>query len=162
MPESSRPSAGDRKERFGLEFGAGLFLVLIAAIGVFGSLNLAFGQMSGIGPGFMPRVTALIVGAFGIFLIVQSLLMGSQPLEPWSVRGIVLVLGAIVAFGYMIRPFGLAVAGPVAILIAAMADPATRPREIIPFAILLTLASVALFKYMLRLPIPLAPPLLGY
>ena len=162
MSDSSRPSAGGRKSRVGREFGAGVFLIAVAVVGVVGSLSLSFGQMSGIGPGLMPRITALIVGAFGIFLIAQSLLLGSTQLEPWSVRGIVLVLGGVVAFGYMIRPFGLAFAGPAAIIIAALADPATRLREIVPFAVVLTLASIGLFKFMLRLPIPLAPPLLGY
>jgi putative tricarboxylic transport membrane protein len=154
---SSGPSV-----RLGRETGAGLFLLLLAAAGVIGSLSLTFGQLSGVGPGLMPRVAALIVGGFGLILLVQGLASGSEPLEPWSLRGVLLVLGAIVTFAATIRPLGLAFAGPVAIIMASLADPDTRAREIVPFAAVLTACSIALFKYALRLPIPLAPPLLGY
>lgn len=144
------------------EVGAGLFLLLLAGIGIYGSLSLAFGQLSGVGPGLMPRVTAVLVGGFGILLILQGLTLGAEPMEPWSLRGLVLVIGAIAVFGFIVRPLGLAVAGPVTLILASLADPSTRAREIIPFAIVLSAACVLLFKFMLRLPIPLCPPLLGY
>ncbi|MFM9942360.1 MAG: tripartite tricarboxylate transporter TctB family protein [Hyphomicrobiaceae bacterium] len=160
---SDLPSAGAQPTvRFGREFGAGMLLVLLAAGGLIGSWSLNFGQMSGVGPGLMPQATAALLGLLGIVLLVQALLAGSEPLEAWSLRGMLLVLGAIGVFAATIRPFGLAFAGPVAMIMASLADPSTRPREIIPFAIILPALSIGLFKYALRLPIPLAPPLLGY
>ena len=92
----------------------------------------------------------------------MGLTSGGERLEPWSLRGTLLVLGAIAAFAATIRPLGLVVAGPLAVIMAALADPSTRLKEIIPFAIILSLACIGLFKYALRLPIPLAPLLLGY
>ena len=65
-------------------------------------------------------------------------------------------------FSASVRPLGLAIAGPLALILAAMADPETRLKEIIPFSIVLTAVCILLFKYMLRQPIPLAPFLLGY
>ncbi len=162
MTETEQPDAAAPKTHFGREFGAGLFLLAIAAFAVWGAWPLAFGQLSGIGSGLMPKSTAVITAGFGALLIAQSLISGSAPLEPWSVRGVVLVLGAIALFAATIRPLGLAFAGPSAILVASLADPSTRAREIIPFALILTALSIALFKFALRLPIPLAPPLLGY
>ena len=49
-----------------------------------------------------------------------------------------------------------------ALLLASFGDPSTRLREIVPFAIVLPALCILMFKYALRLPIPLAPPLLGY
>lgn len=147
---------------FGREFAGGLFLILLGAGGYAGAWSLNFGELSGVGPGLMPKVTAILVASIGVVLLVQALAARGAPLEAWSWRGSFLVLGAICLFAATIRPFGLAFAGPAAMLMASLADPTTRWREIIPFAIILPALSIGLFKYALRLPIPLAPPLLGY
>jgi CHASE2 domain-containing sensor protein len=74
----------------------------------------------------------------------------------------VFVLGAVMVFATTVRTFGLAVAGPLAIIISSLADRQTRPIEVLLFAIGLTAICIGLFKYLLRLPIPLAPFYLGY
>ena len=148
--------------RFNLEVGGGLFLIALALVGLIGTYSLKFGQMSGIGPGLMPRVTAVIVGLFGMLLLAQGLRTPAKRLQGWSIRNLAFVVGAVVMFGATIRPLGLAVAGPLAIMLAALADPNTRPKEAVLFAVLLTVACIVLFKIMLRLPIPLAPFALGY
>jgi hypothetical protein len=93
-------------------------------------------------------------------------------LDGWPLRGLFFVLGAVVAFGltvrgfdfgfFKLRPLGLVVAGPLAVTLAALADPETKPREIVIFAVGLTTLCVVLFRFILRLPIPIAPWLLGY
>ena len=77
-------------------------------------------------------------------------------------RGPVFVLGSVMVFAAAIRPLGLAIAGPLAVVIAALADRDSRPMEVVIFAVVMTALCVLLFKYALRLPIPLAPVLLGY
>jgi len=84
------------------------------------------------------------------------------PLEPWSIRGPVLVALAIVAFGLIVRPLGLVVAGPVAIVVAGFASDEVRWVETIVVGVLMTVVCVILFKFALGLPIPLAPWLIGY
>lgn len=162
MSDTRAPPPVKRSVRVGQDVGGGIFLLLIAALALWGSWSLSFGQLSGVGPGLMPRVTALLVAAMGIGLIIHGLAAGSEPMPRWSVRGPVFVLGAILVFALTIRPFGLAFAGPVAMLLASIGDPDTRAREIIPLAIVLPALCIGLFKYALRLPIPVAPPLLGY
>lgn len=144
------------------DVGAGLFLLALSAVGLLASLSLRFTLRSGVGPGLMPRATSLILAAFGLLLIVQGLTSLGPRLEAWSLRGMVFLFGAVALFAATVRPLGLAVAGPLAIVIAALADRDTRLKEIIPFALLLTAAAILLFKFALRQPIPLLPPLLGY
>jgi hypothetical protein len=43
-----------------------------------------------------------------------------------------------------------------------MADPDTRPMEIIVFTACMTVGCYLLFKVVLNLPIPVLPPVLGY
>ncbi len=144
------------------EAGAGLFLIALAAIGALAASPLRLTLPSGLGPGMMPMATALILGAFGLLLLIHGMTSLGHRLEAWSLRGMFFLFGAVVLFGALVRPLGLAVAGPVAIIFAALADRETRVREIVPFALLLTGFCIVLFKYMLRQPIPLAPLWLGY
>ncbi len=73
-----------------------------------------------------------------------------------------LSLGAMVAFGLTVRPLGLVVAGPLAIVIAALASDEVRWVETIVVGLLMTAFCIGLFKFALGLPIPLAPWLIGY
>jgi len=157
-PQPARTPRGALKSP--QDFAAGLFLLALAAIGFFGSLGLDFGRLSSIGPGFMPRTVALLVAALGLLLLVQSFLWEGSRLERWSLRGPVFVLGAALLFAWTIRPLGLLIAGPLAVLVAAAADPRSRPLEVLIFAVVLTAASIALFSVLLGLPIPVWPAVL--
>ena len=56
----------------------------------------------------------------------------------------------------------LLVAGPLAVMASSLADRDTRPLEVLIYSVVITGLCVGMFKYILRLPIPIAPWLLGY
>jgi hypothetical protein len=144
------------------DFAAGLFLLAVAGVGYFGAWDLKTGTLGGMGPGLLPKVVAVLVAVFGVLLTVEAFLTEGHPLQRWSWRGPVFVLGAGVVFALTIRDWGLVVAGPLAVLLAACADKGVRAVEIVVFAIVLTVFCTVLFRFLLRLPIPLAPWYLGY
>jgi hypothetical protein len=143
-----------------LDFGAGIFLLALAGIGYVGAFTLPFGHLSGIGSGLLPKSVAVLVAAFGALLVLQSLLVEGDRLERWGIRGPIFVLGAVLLFAFTIRSLGLAIAGPLCVIFSALADRETRPVELVLFSIVLTAACIGLFKFLLRLPIPVFPP--GY
>jgi putative tricarboxylic transport membrane protein len=95
-------------------------------------------------------------------LALASLLKGGISLERLTLRGPLLILGALVIFGLAVRPFGLVVAGPLAIVVGGFASSEVRWGETLLFGVLMTAFCIGLFKFALGLPIPLAPWLLGY
>lgn len=141
---------------------AGLFLIFVAAASYFGIRELPLGDPSGIGPGLVPKLVSGLIAVLGLVIMALGLASTSGRLESISVRGPLFVLGAVVLFGALIRPLGIVVAGPLAVLLAGAADRETRPVELVIFALVLSALSIGLFKYLLRLPIPLAPFWLGY
>ncbi len=141
---------------------AGLFLVAVAAGAFVFTADLSLGEGTGIGPGLMPRGVALLLGCVGLLIALLSFLGDRHSIGAVSLRGPLFVLGSVALFAASIRTLGLAFAGPLAVIVSALADRDSRPMEILIFAVVLTLLCVALFKYALRLPIPLAPMLLGY
>jgi|GEM_PF-821363 len=144
------------------DVGAGLFLIALAGVGLWQGAELDFGSLRQIGPGMLPRVLSLAVGSCGVLLVVRSRLGAERRLARWTLRGPLFTLGGAVLFGLCVRPLGLVVAGPVAVLVSALASPETRWREVGVFAVLITLFCIALFKWLLQLPIPLCPFWLGY
>ena len=115
------------------------------------------------GPGTLPRALAVLLALLGLALIgVAIMARDGDRAARWTLRGPVLILGSLVAFGFAIRPLGLLVAGPLAIAIASLASDEVRWRETLIYGVLMTLAAIGLFKFALGLPIPLAPWLVGY
>src|SRR5262249_49841204 len=108
---------------------------------------------------------------FGILLVAQGLVLDGDRLERWHIRGPVFVLGGVLVFAATVRgatlslgglpvtipPLGLVVAGPLCVIFSSLADRETRLLEFVPFAIFIPALSIGLFKYLLRLPIPIFP-----
>jgi putative tricarboxylic transport membrane protein len=66
----------------------------------------------------------------------------------------VLINAGIVLFAITVRPFGLAVAGMLALVVSGFGTAEARPREVIIFAAALTLGCIILFRYLLDMTVP--------
>ncbi|MFM9968056.1 MAG: tripartite tricarboxylate transporter TctB family protein [Burkholderiales bacterium] len=141
---------------------AGAFLLALSGIALWGSADLAAGSLRHIGPGLLPRSLAILTGALGVVLLGGAFFNAGQKLERLQWRGPLFVLGAAMAFALAIRPLGLIVAVPVAMLIAAFASDESKWIEALVFALVMTLGCYLLFKVLLGLPIPVAPWLIDY
>lgn len=139
------------------DYAGGMFLIVLAMVGIAGTTMLNFKTTTGVGPGMMPRSTGLIIVALGLIMMINGLFAKGEGLDRWSIRGIIFVLGSALVFGWTIRPLGLIVAGPLAVIISAFADRQTRWLEVIIFALIMTFACIGLFSYGLKLPIPIWP-----
>lgn len=147
--------------RFPRDIGAGLFLLAISAFGFAGAIDLP-SIWAGVGPGLMPKLVASLIGVLGLLIITFGFTPNAERLQRWTVRGPVFVLGSVVVFAATVRTLGLAAAGPLTWIIAAIADKESRFLETIFFAGLMTALCIGLFKMVLKLPIPLLPIVLGY
>ena len=154
--------ARPRAVRLTRDIVAGYLLVGLAFIAYVAASGLPNVDGTNVGPGMLPKATALLIGAVGVIVLITGLLPGAARLDSFAIRGPLFVLGAVVLFAATVRTLGLAIAGPLAIVVSALADKESRLVEIVIFAAVLTVLSLALFKWVLRLPIPLAPIVLGY
>jgi putative tricarboxylic transport membrane protein len=135
-------------------FLAGLVLIAICCFVLWAVAGLRQGTLTAMGPGMFPRALAVLLGIGGVILVALSFWRDGEPLERWSFRGPVLVTIGILLFALTIRPFGLAVASMLALMVSGFATPEARLREVTVFSALLTLACVVLFRYLLAMSIP--------
>ena len=136
-------------------FFAGVGLIALGLFAIWAISNLPQGTLGAMGPAMLPRWLAIAVGLCGAALVVTSLVRDGPPLERWYLRGPILVCIAIGCFAFTIRLFGLAVAGPLALMIGGYASDETRPKELIIFAVLMTAFCIVLFRYLLNQPMPI-------
>ena len=144
------------------DFMGGLVILAVAGFAFWLARDLPAGNGGGMGPGTLPKGLAVLFGLLGAALLLNSFLEKGERLARWSIRGPLFILGALVVFGLAVRPLGLAIAGPLAIAVAALSSDEVRWKETLVFGVLMTLFCIGLFKFALGLPIPLAPWLLGY
>lgn len=137
------------------DFGAGLIYLAIA----FGTLFLArdypMGSALKMGPGYFPRFLAFILGFLGLISLGRAFLRYRPPIEGGKISQIIVILGAIIASGFLFRNAGIIIALPVLILISALVSPAFRWRPTILLIITLTLFSVLIFVHGLGVPMPM-------
>jgi hypothetical protein len=133
---------------------AGVSLVVLGAFALWASASLDAGTRRAVGPGAMPRAVALIILAGGIVLAIAALVKRGEPLGRWPLRGPIFIFLGIAAFAFTIRSVGLALAGPMVVLVSGAASPETKPVELVIFALVMTAFCIGLFKFALGLPIP--------
>lgn len=145
------------------DLGGGLVLLAVAGVLGYESLGLGSGELGRMGPGLMPQALSVLLGVCGVALTLRALrAKAPRAVTVGGVRGPLFVLGAAGLFALTIRPLGLVVAAPLAVLVSALGAHERRLGEGALLALGLTVFTVVLFKLLLGLPIPLAPWLLGY
>jgi putative tricarboxylic transport membrane protein len=150
-PSKTRP----RLVRAPRKLVAGLALLLLSAFALWAVRDLSQGTPQFMGPAMFPRWVAILIGLCGLTLILASAGRNGEEIGRLPLRGPVLVSAGILLFALTIRELGLAVAGPLAVIVSGFAADDVRPSEIVLFAIALTVFCIALFRYLLDLAMPI-------
>jgi hypothetical protein len=135
----------------------GLFLVAVATGTLVATRNLTVGHAADMGPGYMPRVIALALMAFGLFFSGRGLWHARRGIAAVQMRPLLAILASVGVFALTAERLGLAIASVVTVILASFATREGRPVEMAAFAIVLSGAAVLLFVKLLGLPIPIWP-----
>lgn len=133
---------------------AGGCLLALSSFALWSSRHLDAGTLRAMGPGMVPRAVAAAVGIAGLLLVASSFVRAGPGIGRWPLRGPIVITLAIVAFALTIRTVGLAVAGPLVMIVGGAASPESRPRELVIYALVMTALCIGLFRFLLSLPIP--------
>lgn len=137
----------------------GIFLVLVALLGFYLSWPLSSSTEVGLGPGFVPKMFALLLLAFGAVMIVHGFLEAGEASEPWHLRPLALTLGSIAFFAATIDRMGLVVALTGLVLIGCLANRGTTFYEALALAFGSVVVAVLLFVKALGLSMRIWPPI---
>lgn len=139
------------------DFFGGMGLILLALVAFVASNDLPGMRGFAFGPGTAPRLFALMLAVLSLAVVVSGLVYPGPQVTKYKVRGVVFIIGAILAFAATIRPLGLIIATFSTIVICAAAAEDVKWRETVLWAVVLTVFCALLFPYGLNLPFQLWP-----
>lgn len=120
----------------------------------------AMGTPARMGPAFFPFWLGLLLFILGVIIAITGVREkgGENSAFPrfyW--KPIILVLGAVVMFGLIMKAIGMILAGVLLIIVASYGSPSFQLRRSIILGIVLSIFCALVFVWGLKLPIPLCP-----
>ena len=137
------------------DFWSGLMLMAIGAAAVFIARDYPFGTALRMGAGFFPVVLGVVLVLFGLYFAARGLHDAAQIEGNWSLRALIVLPLAFVAFGVLMEHAGFIPAMLALMAGSAAAGTEFRIGEVLSLSVLLTVICVALFIWALGLPYPL-------
>jgi hypothetical protein len=139
------------------DFWAGLFFIAVA-VGFIGlSLQYGMGNMHRMGPALFPTLVGTLLAGLGLLIALRAFAVDGLPVQRFHARPIVISLVAISLFGVALAHGGLIAAVAVLVIVSAVASRESRPLETLVLMAVLIAFSVAVFVWLLGLPIPIWP-----
>ena len=137
------------------DFWAGVMLIAAGALAMFLARNYRFGTALRMGPGYFPVVLGALLILFGLYILATGLRSSEMLTGSWSLRALIVLPLAFVAFGVLMEHAGFVPAMLALTIGSAAAGPEFRIGEVLVLSVLLTVMCVVLFIWALGLPYPL-------
>jgi hypothetical protein len=134
------------------DFFAGLFYIVLGAIGMWMARDYPFGSALRMGPGYFPSVLGGMMIAFGVAVLLMGVKNNEKIKPGFSWRALIVLPIATVAFGVTMEEAGFIPALLLLIPISAAASREFKWIEVGLLTVGLTIMSLAIFIWGLGLP----------
>lgn len=140
-------------------FWSGLMFIAFGLFFVVWAQQYDMGTAARMGPAFFPTMLGGIMFVLGVIVLIEGLAVAHADgkIEPFNFKALILVLGAVIAFGLLLRPAGLIVALFVLIGVSAFGSHEFKLRDILLLSVGLSLLVYGVFIYGLNMTIPVWP-----
>jgi hypothetical protein len=142
---------------------SGVVVMAIGAGFLLNGLELERGSSFRMGPGYFPTLLSVLMIGLGLLITVLAIRKPATESGfgglPW--KGLALIIGATILFGFTLRGLGLAPVLAITVLATAWASRYATLRASVPLALGLAAFCAFLFIKLLGLPLPLTGPWLS-
>ena len=144
----------------------GLFFILVSAgtpefvNSMFGTKLVAGYQMGSsvrMGPAYFPVVLGGILAALGALVLLDSVVEEGPKIAKFHFRPLFFIAVSSLAFAYLLKPLGLALASVALVFICAYGGHEFKWKEVAIMSVVLVIFSVVVFVKGLSLPFPVCP-----
>ncbi|UQR66540.1 tripartite tricarboxylate transporter TctB family protein [Bradyrhizobium sp. C-145] len=144
-------------------FASGALFLAFAIFFFVMALNYPAGTAARMGPGYFPRLLAIVLAAIGLAVMLGAVLRTAerQRLRSWDVKGLAWVTGSVILFALLLFPIGLIGALLVLIVVSSRASPEFAWKGALANAAILIALCLLAFVYGLGLQLPVWPALLN-
>ena len=144
-------------------FASGALFLAFAIFFFVTALQYPAGTAAKMGPGYFPRLLAIVLAVIGLVVIVSAVKPAAeaQALRQWDLKGLAWITGSVVLFGALLFPLGLVGALFVLIMVSSKASPEFTWTGALANAVVLIALCLAVFVYGLGLQLPVWPSFLN-
>ena len=128
------------------DFLSGLMFIGFGLLALYFGQKLALGTPVRMGPGWVPRMLALVMMGLGGLICVIALVAGSDPVEKPKWKPITLVTIGIICFALLFERAGLLPALVVLIFISSLGGEEFKLTEVIGNTVVLAILCTLVFK----------------
>src|SRR5678815_4944978 len=104
------------------DFCAGLIYLAIGLVAIWMGREYPMGTALKMGPAYFPTALGSLLALLGLASVIRSFLQKGDPIPALAWRPLLLITGATVVFGLLLRGAGFAIAMPLFIIITAYAS----------------------------------------
>ena len=146
-----------RKLTFRSDAARALLLLAVALIAAIVAWQFPPGGKLSFGPAWLPLIAASVLAIAGIILVISTLLQRDEKMPQFIFRPLTAITLAMVLFAVALEPLGLAVAVALSAAITRLARTEGTILGALTFAAAASFISVALFVWLLGLPLRVLP-----
>jgi hypothetical protein len=117
--------------------------------------ELPMGNALKMGPAYFPAVLGWLLAFIGLLSLLRSLLRKGPPIPAFAWKPLLLITGAALVFGFIVRGAGLVIALPLFVVMTAMASAKFRWGPSLALAAAATVFCSLVFVKGLGVPLPL-------
>jgi Tripartite tricarboxylate transporter TctB family len=142
------------------DFVSGVLFMSVGVAFAIGAMGYPFGASARPGPGYFPLLLGLIQALLGAVVTFKALTVESDDGDPIGAiawKPFLLVLAAVVVFGFLLPWLGIVVAVPVLVGISSLAGDEFHWKSVVITAAVLAFGSWLVFVKGLGLTIPVWP-----
>jgi hypothetical protein len=144
------------------DFWIGIIFLFFGMAAVILGLDYPMGSAGRMGPAYFPTVLGGMLTLAGAIGVIRSFLRHGEPVGKFYIKEIVLILAAVLLFGFLMRKAGLVPAVLVLVLMSAYASPKFTWGASLLLAAGLAVFAVVVFVKLLGLPMPILGPWFGF
>lgn len=134
---------------------AGLAMVALAAVFLITGLQMNFGTLRQMGPGFLPVCVSVILGGLGLLIAMEGLLGKATVPDLPRLRPFAVVVACPLVFGAMIEWAGMVPTVVTVALVARLAEPLKWGWDLILVPLSLCVLAVVVFIEFIGVAIPI-------
>ena len=138
----------------------GVIFLAVAILHYWEGYRLKVGTLFQMGPGMFPLMLESALALLGLISVVAGLRVTGGPVAAIGWRGLLAIVGAVLAFGVITPRLGVVPGLATSVVLAASASPMSRPVQTIMLAVVLILFCIGVFVWGIGIPVRLFA--LGY
>ena len=145
------------------DFWSGVMFAVIGLLFVAFARQYAMGTAARMGPAYFPTVLGGLLLLLGVVVAIRGLTVQTKDggVDRFHFKPLLLVLGAVVAFGLLLRPGGLLVALAALVLISSFGSHEFKWRDVLLLTVGLAVLVLIVFIYALGMTVPVLPVFLS-